>query len=96
VALKPDDVLVWRIPTISGMLSKIVMVVRVENRTLWVTDGYSEIGYIPGDSTFGEVERIPDDKAEHHRSLLSTLWQVHGKKRAHAGTGDHHRSPRRI
>jgi hypothetical protein len=75
VTLKPNDIVLWHIPTVSGRLSKVMMVVRVEDGTIWLTDGYSEVGYVLGDNTFGELGPVPEEKAEHHRSLLRVLWQ---------------------
>ena len=77
--LKPLDIVDWHIPTVSGEFKQVVMVVRVEDGEIWLTDGYSEIGYVPGETTYGELWPVPEIEADAHRTRISEAWRAYGK-----------------
>jgi hypothetical protein len=76
--LKPNDIVDWQIPATDGDYHKVVMVVEVQTGTVWLTDGYSRVGYVLGPSTFGELRLVDGPEADAHRDRISKLWEVHG------------------
>src|SRR5262249_3140360 len=80
-ALKPLDIVSWHNPSAGRDCTKLAMVVRVEDDRVWLTDGYTESGYILGDYLFGELCPLPEAEANIQQNRLMTLWQTHVWKR---------------
>ena len=72
-SLKPLDIVSW----VRRDLTQVVMVVRVEDGRVWLTDGYTEMGHILGDSLFGDLSPVSDAETGIQQSRLMTLWQTH-------------------
>jgi hypothetical protein len=80
VTFKPDEILVLHIATVSGTLSKVVMVLRVEGDTVWLTDGFTEIPHVIGDSTYGYLTPLSSG-VEQQRRYLKSLLERKDRKR---------------
>jgi len=76
-SLKPLDIVSW----VKGDSTQVVMVVRVEDGRVWLTDGYSEVGHILGDSLFGDLSLVSGAETGLQKNRLMTLWQAHVWKR---------------
>lgn len=82
--LQADDILDWHIPLPAGTFSKVMMVVEVDNDTVWLTDGYSTFGYVLGQTTLGELRPVTESEAAVHRARISRVWERYSRRKRQA------------
>ena len=79
--LRSGDIVDWHIPLPAGTFNKVMMVVEVDDDTVWLTDGYSTFGYVVGLTTLGQLRAVPEAEAESHRARISRVWERYSRAR---------------
>jgi hypothetical protein len=77
--LQANDIIDWHLALPAGDFSKVMMIVEVDDDTVWLTDGYSMFGYVLGQTTLGELRPVTESEAEVHRARISRVWERYSR-----------------